>query len=132
MCVAAGPGRQGRSRDHAPPLAIPVHLTENAPQWLPGAGVKEFLQAVHQYVAAHTGPWGGRILALAAVVLGYTLIWSVLGLWRGYLVRVSRPPAGSSRVAVAISGFLGCAVATAALVWLLLGVADAFPEWLGL
>ncbi|HSA57753.1 MAG TPA: hypothetical protein VLE53_18710 [Gemmatimonadaceae bacterium] len=94
--------------------------------------MKEFLRAIHQYVAANTGPWGGRILAVAAVLVGYALIWFVLGLWRGYLVRVSRPPAGSSRVTVAIAGFLVCGLATAALAWLLLGVADAFPEWLGL
>ena len=94
--------------------------------------MKEFLREIHQFLAAHTGPWGDRFLAILAVVLGYALIWFVLGLWRQYLVRVSRPPAGSSRVGTALSGFLVCSLATAALVWILLGVADAFPDWLGL
>jgi len=99
---------------------------------LSGADVKEFLRAIHQYLESHTGPWGGRALAIVAVLLGYALVWFVLGLWRQYVVRVSRPPPGSSRVGVAISGLLVCGLATAALAWLLLGVAEAFPEWLGL
>ena len=94
--------------------------------------MKEILEEIYRIVVAHTGPWGGRFLAILAVILGYGLIWFVLGLWRKYVVRVSRPPAGSSRVAIALGGFLMCGVATAALAWLLLSVADAFPEWLGL
>lgn len=94
--------------------------------------MKEILREIHQYLSAHAGPWGGRVLAILAVLLAYALIWFVLGLWRQYIARVSRPPAGSSRVGVAISGFVMCGLATAALAWVLLSVADAFPEWLGL
>ena len=41
--------------------------------------MKEILEEIYRIVVAHTGPWGGRFLAILAVILGYGLIWFVLG-----------------------------------------------------
>jgi hypothetical protein len=94
--------------------------------------VKDFLQVINGWLANHAGPWGGRVVAVIAVVIGYGLVWFVLGLWRQYFVHLSRPPEGRSRIGVAFSGLLVCGLATAALAWIFIGVAQAFPDWLGL
>ena len=92
----------------------------------------DVLRELHAWLAARTGVWGGRILAVITVFVVYLLVWWTFGTVQRYTRLAFRPPPGRHRGGIVLAGLIQCGLMIAVLVWFLRAAIEVFPDWLGL